>query len=89
MRMIKDQWKFKPQAIIIHANESVELRIYNEDSYSHGFFIEELGINQFLAPQEETIIHIKAEKPGTYGFFCSVLCGEAHYRMSGQLIVKE
>jgi len=88
VRAMKNQWKFVPDTISARAGQSVELRIYNEDAYPHGFFISELGINEILIPEKETIIHIKPKSSGTYGFYCSVVCGSGHYRMSGRLMVK-
>lgn len=87
MRVLKDQWKFSPDTIRIPVNQKWKVRIYNEDTYEHGFSISELGINASLAPGKTTEIPVFAEKPGDYIFVCSVICGAGHYRMSGKLTI--
>lgn len=87
MRVLKGQWKFSPDTIKIPVNETWKVRIYNEDTYEHGFFVQDLGINASLPPGKTTEITILASKPGDYIFACSVICGAGHYRMSGKLTV--
>lgn len=84
----KDSWSFSPSEIIIKSGKKYKLEIYNGDSYSHGFFIEKLGINVSLAPQKMTYLELFTENKGEYIFSCSVVCGQGHYRMSGKIIVK-
>lgn len=88
IRILKNQWKFFPDTIEASRGKPIELRVYNEDSYPHGFSILELGINQELPPMRETVISITPQQASTLGFYCSVLCGEGHYRMSGKLIIR-
>ncbi len=88
MKVLKNQWKFQPDTVVVRAGRKITLRIYNEDSYPHGFSIKELGINEPLVPMRETTIVFTPENKGTFGFYCSVLCGDGHYRMSGKLIVR-
>lgn len=87
MKVLKNQWKFSPDVIKIPVNQTWNIHIYNEDSYDHGFFVSELGVNQVLRANSETMIKITPDKIGTYSFSCSVICGAGHYRMNGQLIV--
>lgn len=88
IRAIKNEWRFEPNEIIIPADSVVRLRIFNEDSYAHGFAIEELGIDKYMPPLEEIVVELANIKPGRYEFFCSVLCGKGHFEQRGVLIVR-
>jgi cytochrome c oxidase subunit 2 len=88
IRSVKNEWRFEPAEVSIAANTAVRLRIFNEDSYQHGFAIRELGIDKALPPRQETIIELANISPGEYEFFCSVLCGRGHFEHRGKLIVR-
>lgn len=87
VRIPRNSWSFSPDVITIKSGKPTEIRIYNEDSYQHGFFIEELAINTELPAKTVTKIKIQTEKTGTFNFFCSFICGMGHYRMVGELRV--
>jgi cytochrome c oxidase subunit 2 len=87
MRAVKDEWRFEPNEVSIPAGSAATLRIFNEDSYAHGFAIKELGIDKNLPPLKETIVELTDIKPGRYEFFCSVLCGKGHFDQKGILVV--
>lgn len=88
IRVIKNEWRFEPEEIIIPANAAVRLRVFNEDSYQHGFAIRELGIDKVLPPRQETVIELTNVSPGEYEFVCSVLCGKGHFGQKGRLIAR-
>ena len=88
VRIVRDEWMFKPDKISITKGEDWYIKIYNEDSFLHSFYINELNINQELFPEKETVVHINTDKVGTFNFFCSIICGTGHYRMNGQIEVR-
>lgn len=88
MRVPKGQWRWDPNEVTIPANKRVNLHIYNEDSYEHGFAISALNVDSAIPPQKETVVKLPPAQPGEYEFFCSVLCGEGHSGQTGKLIVK-
>ncbi|OHA46749.1 MAG: hypothetical protein A3A80_02745 [Candidatus Terrybacteria bacterium RIFCSPLOWO2_01_FULL_44_24] len=88
MRSDENKWHFNPDRVEVTAGDRVILKIYNEDSYDHGWATEALGINKRLFPKKETEIEFVASKIGEFPFYCSVPCGEGHYRQKGVLIVK-
>lgn len=87
MRVLKDQWRFEPSIIQAPFNARVRIKIYNEDSYSHGFAIAKIGINKELPPNKTTVVEFIADKKGEFEFSCSVLCGKGHFEQKGKLIV--
>ena len=44
---------------------------------------------EFKLPKDQPVtVEFTADKPGTYSFKCSVLCGMGHHNMKGQIIVE-
>lgn len=84
MRTLANEWRFDPEVISARAGDRVILKIFNEDTYDHGFAMEAFGVNKRLFPKRETVIDFVVSKPGTFSFYCSVPCGEGHYRHVGQ-----
>jgi len=89
IRVLKNQWKWEPDIITVKAGDKVTLKIFNEDTYDHGFGLEAFGINKRLLPQKETVIDFVASKKGSHNFYCSVPCGEGHYTQTGHFIVTD
>ncbi|MBI3459212.1 cupredoxin domain-containing protein [Candidatus Azambacteria bacterium] len=89
VRVLQNQWKWEPNIITVQAGTKVTLKIFNEDTYDHGFGLEAFGINKRLLPKQETIIDFVASKKGNFNFYCSVPCGEGHYRQTGHFIVTD
>lgn len=89
MRAKENQWKWEPAEIHVKAGDLVKLKIFNEDNYDHGFAIEAFGINKRLFPRRETQIEFIASRAGSFGFYCSVPCGQGHYEQVGTLFVEE
>ena len=83
IRVLENKWEWSPDVINVKAGNRVILKIYNEDSYDHGFALEAFGVNKRLFPKRETVIDFIASKVGSFNFYCSVPCGEGHYRQTG------
>ncbi len=89
MRVLENQWKWSPDIIQAKVGDRVVLKIFNEDSYDHGFALEQFGINKRIFPKRETVIEFIASKIGAFSFYCSVPCGQGHYQQTGIFIVTE
>jgi len=85
--MTAKSWEFQPNTITVNQGDQVRLKITSLD-IEHGFNIPDYGIKVNLLPQEEKIVEFTADQVGTFGFRCSVLCGDGHRDMIGQLIVQ-
>ena len=88
MRVLEDRWEWSPEVISATAGDHVVLKIFNEDSYDHGFALDAFGINKRLFPKSETKIEFDVPKIGRFNFYCSVPCGEGHYRQTGEFEAK-
>ena len=89
MRAKENQWVWEPAEIKVKAGDLVRLKIFNEDSYDHGFAIEAFGVNKRLFPRRETVVEFVASRTGDFAFYCSVPCGQGHYEQIGALFVGE
>lgn len=82
------QFGFKPSPIVVKKDQKVKIKAKSAD-VTHGFGIDDLGINQTLPPGEEKIIEFTPDKAGEYHVHCTVYCGSGHENMHTTLIVKE
>ena len=84
----QNKWFFDPQRPEVNVGDKVKIQIFNQDTYDHGLALETFGVNKRIFPRRETEIEFVATKVGEFPFYCSVPCGEGHYRQRGVLIVK-
>ncbi len=88
-RISAPQWNFTPGNIKVNPGETVRFIVTSED-ITHGFAINELGINIPLSPgvavAREVVIPPDIAD-GTYTMYCSVFCGIGHPYMKGRVIV--
>jgi len=89
VRVLENEWKWVPEVIEAKVGDEVVLNIFNEDSYDHGFALEQFGVNKRLFPKRTTEIRFIASKVGGFTFYCSVPCGEGHYQQTGKFIITE
>lgn len=89
MRVLENQWKWDPEVVYARPGDRVHLTIFNEDAYDHGFALEAFGVNKRLFAKRETVLEFLVSKPGEFIFYCSVPCGEGHYRQTGKFVSTE
>lgn len=87
VRSLEGAWVFDPANITINRCDKVTMNIFNEDDYDHGIAIDVFGVNKRLNPNTNTTIKFTASKTGQFLFYCSVPCGEGHFRHSGDIEV--
>jgi mono/diheme cytochrome c family protein len=79
---------FVPARPELKVGESVLLRLKSADVI-HDFYCPELGIGPlevYPGLVEEVVVTPVA--PGAYDFYCTTVCGQAHFRMRGQFVVR-
>ncbi len=88
-RISAPQWSFEPGIIKVNPGDTVRFIVTSED-ITHGFAINELGINLPLSPGV-VVVHEVVIPPdiaeGTYTMYCSIFCGSGHPYMKGNIIV--
>ncbi len=89
MKAVEGKWEFEPSILQVKKCDRITLNIYNEDEYDHGFAIDVFGVNKRLTPRVTTTITFTATQTGEHVYYCSVPCGEGHFRQKGKIVVSE
>ena len=81
-------WGFSPGVVRVRPGQSIRFAVVSDD-VTHGFAINELGLNLPLRPGREVRSpSIAMELPeGTYTTHCSTFCGLGHASMKARLVV--
>jgi cytochrome c oxidase subunit 2 len=72
--------------IIAEVNRPLHVRLHSKDMI-HSFFLPHLRVKQDVIPGMTPEITFVPTREGTYELACAELCGLAHYRMQGLLVV--
>jgi len=81
------KFEFTPSTITVKVGEPVVIELTSLDR-RHGFQAPDLHVDVTIDPGKPTLVHLKADKPGTYEFHCSVFCGSGHEDMTGVIVVQ-
>ncbi len=81
------KYEFNPSVITVKQGQQVKLVITATDR-DHGFKLAAYNIEERLKKGVATPIEFTADKPGTFPFECSVVCGLGHGHMKGKLVVE-
>ena len=74
--------------IHVRQGEVVQLRLTSED-VTHGFLIPDLGVrSEPIVPGTYQTVRFVADRPGTYLYYCNILCSHRHGSMIGRLVVE-
>lgn len=73
---------YQPDTLTVKKGDLVKITIDNEDGM-HGINLFAFGV------QDMDYIEFKADKAGTFMWYCSNFCGQGHSSMHGTLIVEE
>lgn len=72
---------------MLRLGEPVRLRLRSADVV-HAFSLPELGVDPVdVAPGKETVVEITPERAGTFGFYCTTVCGDSHFAMRGEVVI--
>jgi plastocyanin len=84
--VVAKQFEFVPRLITVHKGDKVNLTIKSED-VMHGFAIDEYKINKRIDSDRPQSVSFTADREGRFKFYCSVVCGDDHDKMAGELVV--
>ncbi|HWX40325.1 MAG TPA: DUF5777 family beta-barrel protein [Blastocatellia bacterium] len=86
IKVIARQFEFEPKTISVRKGEPVKLVITSED-VDHGFAIDEFKINKRIKGGGSAVVEFTPDREGRFRIYCSVVCGDDHDKMVGELIV--
>ncbi|HEU4760061.1 MAG TPA: cupredoxin domain-containing protein [Dehalococcoidia bacterium] len=82
--MEQDDFYFKPKDTTVEAGKAVTVNLKNEGKATHTFTIDELNVDQTVAPDTEATVTFTPTKAGTLAFYCKFHRGRG---MEGTLTV--
>ena len=83
--------KYGLNEVRVKQGDTVHMRITNVETIrdmSHGWALEEYGINLALDPGQTREVTFVADKPGTHWYYCTWFCSALHLEMRGRLLVE-
>ena len=85
--MTAKRYEYTPDVVLVKQGTHVILEIESLD-VTHGFKIDQYGINVTIPEKEKVTVEFYAREPGTYPLKYSHFCGVGHFGMNGKLIVE-
>lgn len=79
---------YEPSVIEVKLGEPVRLILTTSD-VAHGFYVRELGIDETISPNKETIFEFTPSKLGEFDVSCDIYCGDGHSDMKAKIKVIE
>lgn len=81
-------WKtFDPAIIYVNEGDDVVLRLQSTDVH-HRFYAPALGIELVnVEPGHMELVEFRADTPGVYRYYCTSICGDRHFHMTGWIVV--
>lgn len=80
------RYEFSQPRIEVAANDVVKITLVAED-IPHTFTVDEYRISKRAAPGRPVTFEFRADKPGTFPFYCNLTAEEGCRGMRGELVV--
>jgi cytochrome c oxidase subunit 2 len=80
------RYAFSPDRIEVRQDDLVKVTLVAED-IPHSFTIDAYRIAKRAAPERPVTFEFRADRPGTFEFYCNLTTEEGCRRMRGELIV--
>lgn len=80
-------WKFTPDTITVNKGDRVKITLENAEG-AHGILIPDYEFDLKAGAGETKSAEFTADKAGTFGFRCNIMCGAGHREMTGTLVVQ-
>jgi heme/copper-type cytochrome/quinol oxidase subunit 2 len=84
--VVARKFEFVPPVIEVQQNDLVKIKFETED-IPHSFTLDEYRIAKRAAPGHPSVFEFRADKTGTFTFYCNLSLDEGCKKMRGQLIV--
>src|ERR687895_468154 len=78
-------FEFSPDRIEVTQDDLVKITLRSADE-AHSFVIDGYRIMKRVPAGGSTTFEFRADKPGTFAFYCGMTSAEGHGRMRGELV---
>ena len=84
--IVAKNYDFSPRRIEVTQDDLVKVTLRSEDE-AHSFVIDGYRIMRRVPAGGSTTFEFRADKAGTFPFYCGMTSAEGHGRMKGELVV--
>lgn len=84
--IVAKNYEFSPRRIEVTQDDLVKITLRSEDE-AHSFVIDGYRIMKRIPAGGSTTFEFRADKPGTFGFYCGMTNASGHREMQGELVV--
>ena len=81
------RYRFEPARIEVFQDDLVKIDLRTED-IAHSWTIDQYRIEKRVSPGRPVTFEFRADKPGTFPFYCDVQTEDGCRQMRGELVVK-
>ena len=81
------RYRFDPPRIEVNQNDLVRIELRTAD-IAHSMTIDEYRIAKRVGPDQPVTFEFRADKSGTFSYYCNLQIDEGCRQMRGELIVK-
>jgi heme/copper-type cytochrome/quinol oxidase subunit 2 len=85
--IVARKFEFVPAVIEVQQNDLVKIRVETAD-IPHSFVLDDYRIAKRASPGHPADVEFRADKPGTFTFYCNLTIDDGCRKMKGQLIVR-
>lgn len=85
--IVAKDFRYTPTRIEVTQDDLVKLTVRSED-LSHSFAIDEYRIVKRVPAGGSTTFEFRADRPGTFRYYCTLTSEAGHSRMHGELVVR-
>jgi cytochrome c oxidase subunit 2 len=86
--IVARNYDFSPRRIEVMQDDLVKITLRSEDE-AHSFVIDGYRIMRRVPAGGATTFEFRADRTGTFPFYCGMTNAEGHSRMKGELIVSQ
>lgn len=87
IEVIARRYEYSPDRIEVQENDLVKITFSTED-IPHSFTIDEYRIAKRATPGSPVVFEFRADRVGSFRFYCNLTAEEGCRRMHGELVVR-
>ena len=80
-----------PEIIEVNQGDDLTVHLTNlerAEDETHGFTVSKYGVHGSFEPGETSTVHLVADVPGVFPYYCTEFCSALHLEMEGYMLVR-